>query len=146
MIPRLALSLALGAALIGGVLLGARWLVKTGERLQEAEYRAAQAEYDRAQLARIQRANDAYRTANQGLQERVTGLLANPPTRTIRVRVPAACEPQKPAEAGLPTVDPPERYVDVVDEGYPVFREWLIRYAAGPDNGGRTDETVPDSR
>lgn len=146
MIPRLALYGLLGAALVGGVLLGARWLVKTGERLQEAEYKAAQAEYDRAQLVRVEKANHEYAAKNQSLQERADAARSSPPVRYIRVPVGASCEAPKPADAAVPEVDPGAGSVLVADRGYDSFREFLIGYAAGPQHGGGTDSTVRDSR
>lgn len=146
MIPRLALYGLLGAALLATAALGARWLVKTGERLQEAEYRASQAEYDRAQAQRLARANHDYQTANQSLQERADAARASPVVRYIRVPVSASCEVPKPANAGVPEVDPGAGSVLVADTGYGSFREFLIGYAAGPQHGGGTDSTVRDSR
>lgn len=145
MIPRWAVYAVIGGVLAVMALWGARWLVKTGERLQEAQYEASQAKYDRAQVIRLENANADYAAKNHALQARADDLLANPPHRIIRVPVSAACPTPQPGNAGVPQPSPSDGHVDVVDTGYDSFRDWLIRYAAGPDNGRRTNAAVsPD--
>lgn len=108
-----------------------------GVAANEARHVASDAKATKAHNDRIEEINRDHAKELKSLQSQRDAALARPAVRTIRVPVAAICSRESPADASVPArVDPQPEHVDVVDEGYGVFRDWLIRFAATPSRDG----------